>query len=84
MAVTYRADGRMSVVRDHRDPKADKQNALKLAAHASKRSNATLHARDAAIRFARDHGASLRELAEATGLGHMTIKRIVDQSDLRS
>lgn len=35
--------------------------------------------RDTAIRRAHQLGASLRTLAEATGLSHMTIRRITQQ-----
>jgi DNA invertase Pin-like site-specific DNA recombinase len=61
------------------DPDGDKSRALKLAAHAAHRADIAESARNAAIRFAADSGASLRELAEATGLGHMTVKRIIER-----
>jgi hypothetical protein len=57
----------------------DKRRALKLAATASKRADLAQTSRNNAIRFAADTGASLREIAAATDLPHMTVKRIVDQ-----
>jgi hypothetical protein len=60
------------------DPEADKRRALKLAATASQRADLAETTRNNAIRFAADAGASLREIAAATDLPHMTVKRIVD------
>jgi hypothetical protein len=61
------------------DSDGDKRRALKLAASASQRASITQSTRDNAIRFAADSGASLREIAAATGLDHMTVKRIIDR-----
>jgi hypothetical protein len=61
------------------DVEGDKRRALKLAANAAQRASITQGTRDNAIRFAADSGASLREIAAATGLDHMTVKRIVDR-----
>jgi hypothetical protein len=61
------------------DSEGDTRRALKLAANASQRATITQGTRDNAIRFAADSGASLREIAAATGLDHMTVKRIVDR-----
>jgi hypothetical protein len=61
------------------DAEGDKRRALKLAATASQRSDLAETSRNNAIRFAADAGASLREIAAATDLPHMTIKRIVDR-----
>ena len=55
-------------------------NLLKLVRYASKNAGVATTKRDAAIREAHRASASLRELAEASGLSHMTIKRIVDRS----
>jgi DNA-binding NarL/FixJ family response regulator len=60
------------------DPEGDKRRALKLAATASQRADVAQTSRNNAIRFAADSGASLREIAAATELSHMTVKRIVD------
>ena len=62
------------------DLEGDKRRAIKLAAHAARRVDVAETARTAAIRFAAAHGASLREIAEATGLGHMTVKRIIERA----
>lgn len=61
------------------DPEGDKRRALKLAAAASHRSDLAEVSRNNAIRFAADTGASLREIAAATELPHMTVKRIIDR-----
>lgn len=61
------------------DPEGDKRRALKLATTATQRSDLAETSRNNAIRFAADAGASLREIAAATELPHMTIKRIVDR-----
>ena len=61
------------------DPVRDKKNALRLAATAVSRADVAESTRDNAIRFAADSGASLREIAAATGLATMTVKRIVDR-----
>ncbi len=61
------------------DPEGDKRRALKLAASAAHRADLAETSRNNAIRFAADAGASLREIAVATELPHMTVKRIVDR-----
>jgi DNA invertase Pin-like site-specific DNA recombinase len=61
------------------DPEGDKRRALKLAATASHRADLAETSRNNAIRFAADAGASLREIAAATELPHMTVKRILDR-----
>lgn len=61
------------------DPDGDKRRALRLAASAAHRADLAETTRNNAIRFAADSGASLREIATATELPHMTIKRIVDR-----
>ena len=64
-----------------RDRDKEKARALRLAGHAVEQVRASLQARDSVITWAvQEHGASLREVAEATGLPPMTIKRIVDRS----
>lgn len=54
-------------------------NLLKLVRYASKNADVAATKRDAAIREAHRAGASLRELADASGISHMTVKRIVDR-----
>lgn len=61
-------------------PDADRARAVKLARHAAAKHETTEQALHAAIRFAAEHGASLRELANATGLSHMTVKRILERT----
>lgn len=61
------------------DLEGDKRRALRLAANASHRADLAETSRNNAIRFAADAGASLREIAAATELPHMTVKRIVDR-----
>lgn len=61
------------------DPDGDKRRALMLAKRAAERSDMAEESRNNAIRFASREGASLREIADATGLGHMTVKRIIDK-----
>ncbi|MGQ0521900.1 MAG: hypothetical protein ACT4PX_12240 [Actinomycetota bacterium] len=55
-------------------------NLLKLVRYASKHADVATTKRDAAIREAHRAGASLRELADASGISHMSIKRIIDRS----
>ena len=61
------------------EPEGDKRRALKLAATAAHRADLAETSRNNAIVFAADTGASLREIAAATELPHMTVKRIVDR-----
>ena len=61
------------------DPETDKRAALKLAAAAAHKAGVAESSRDNAIRFAAEHGASLREIAAGTGLSHTTVKRILDR-----
>lgn len=56
------------------------ENLLKLVRYASENAHVASTKRDAAIREAHRAGASLRELAAASGISHMTIKRIVERS----
>lgn len=63
-----------------RDPERDKRNWLYLAKKAVEKAHVSENARNNAIRFAAEEGASLREIAEATGLPHMTVKRIIDRA----
>lgn len=64
-----------------RDRVQEKARALRLASEATEQVRTSLRARDSVITWAaQEHGASLRELAEATGLPPMTVKRIIDRS----
>ncbi len=55
------------------------ENLLKLVRYASNNAQVAESKRDAAIREAQRAGASLRELAEASGISHMTVKRIIER-----
>ena len=61
------------------DAEGVKRRALELAAHAVAKHGEVTNERDAAIRYALESGASLRETADATGLPHMTVKRIAER-----
>jgi len=63
----------------HRGADAAKGKALRDAAEAAHASRAALVKRDTAIANAIGAGASYREIADATGIPHMTVKRIVDR-----
>ncbi len=56
-------------------------NYLKLVRYASENAHVASSKRDAAIREAHRAGASLRELADASGISHMTVKRIIERRD---
>ena len=63
-----------------RDRQGEKERALEQAGYAAEAHARSLKARDATIVWVyREHNASLRELAEATGLPTMTVKRIIDR-----
>jgi DNA invertase Pin-like site-specific DNA recombinase len=62
-----------------KDAEGTKRRALKLAAHAASRADVAEKSKANAIRFASQCGASLREIAEATGVPHVTVKRIIDR-----
>jgi len=55
-------------------------NLLKLVRYAADNANVATSKRDAAIREAHRAGSSLREIANATGISHMTVKRIIDRT----
>jgi DNA invertase Pin-like site-specific DNA recombinase len=61
------------------DPAGDKRRALRLAGNAARRAGLAETTRNNAIRFAAENGASLREIADATGVPHMTVKRIIER-----
>jgi DNA-binding NarL/FixJ family response regulator len=61
------------------DEKRAREISLKTVARESKRAEDKLSLRDAAIRMAHRDGCSLRDIAEVSGLGHSTIKRIIER-----
>jgi excisionase family DNA binding protein len=64
-----------------RDRDAEKRRALQQARYATEGHATALRNRDVTLRWAaEEHGASLREIAEATGLPTMTVKRIIDRA----
>lgn len=62
------------------DAHRDKQAALQLAVRAAKRAEAAEVTKANAVRFALERGASLRELADALGVSHMTVKRLAGRA----
>lgn len=67
-----------------RDPDGDKRRALKHAARSASKLETSERDRDAAILFASEVGSSLREIADATGLSHMSVKRILERTPANS
>lgn len=63
------------------DPAGDKRRAIKLAEHAATKFDDAEAGRAAALRFAHEQGASLRELEEATGIPFKTVSRIIGRTD---
>ena len=61
-------------------PEAKQENLLKLVPYAAKNADVASSKRDAAIREAHRAGSSLREIADASGISHMTVKRIVERT----
>lgn len=61
-------------------PESKQENLLKLVRYASENADVASSKRDAAIREAHRVGASLREIADASGISHMTVKRIVERT----
>ena len=55
-------------------------NLLKLVRYAADNADVASSKRDAAIREAHRSGSSLRDIAEASGISHMTVKRIIERS----
>jgi DNA invertase Pin-like site-specific DNA recombinase len=55
-------------------------NLLKLVRYAADNADVATSKRDAAIREAHRAGSSLREIADASGISHMTVKRILERS----
>jgi len=55
-------------------------NLLKLVRYAAENAGVATSKRDAAIREAHRAGSSLRDIAEVSGISHMTVKRIVERS----
>jgi hypothetical protein len=53
---------------------------LKLVRYAARSANVATSKRDAAIREAHRAGASLREIANESGISHMSVKRIIERA----
>jgi len=70
----------VSTPRTITDPEGDKRRAIRHAAAAQRKLEAAELARDAAVLLARGVGGSLREISDATGIPHMTVKRIVERT----
>jgi DNA-binding NarL/FixJ family response regulator len=52
---------------------------LQLVRYAARSADVAASKRDAAIREAHRAGASLRDIAAASGTSHMTVKRIIER-----
>lgn len=61
------------------DPEAVKRRALRQLQWVTRRVEKEQASQRSAIRAASAAGASLREIAEAAGVGHMTVKRILER-----
>lgn len=61
-------------------PESKQENLLKLVRYAAENVDVASSKRDATIREAHRAGSSLREIAEASGISHMTVKRIVERT----
>lgn len=61
-------------------PGSKQENLLKLVRYAAENADGASSKRDAAIREAHRAGSSLREIAEVSGISHMTVKRIVERT----
>lgn len=61
-------------------PGSKQENLLKLVRYAAENADVASSKRDAAIREAHRAGSSLREIAEVSGISHMTVKRIVERT----
>lgn len=61
-------------------PESKQENLLKLVRYAAENADVASSKRDAAIREAYRSGSSLREIADASGISHMTVKRIVERT----
>lgn len=59
---------------------AKQQDVLKLVRYAAENADVASSKRDAAIREAHRTGSSLRDIAEVSGISHMTVKRILERS----
>lgn len=55
-------------------------NLLKLVRYAADNADVASSKRDAAIREAHRSGSSLRDIAEVSGISHMTVKRIIERA----
>lgn len=61
-------------------PESTRENLLKLVRYATENADVASSKRDAAIREAHRAGSSLREIADASGISHMTVKRTVERT----
>lgn len=62
------------------DPERDRRHALKLAAYAGRKGDKAARERDSAIVLASSFGASRRDIADAIGIPHVTVSRIIDRT----
>lgn len=59
---------------------AAKDRALRQAARTAEKWREAEDAKNGMIQMCAELGASLREISDATGIPHMTVKRIIDRS----
>lgn len=62
------------------EPDDRKRRALELAAGTTRARDAAVAVQGSAFLAATDAGASLREIADATGIPHMTVRRIIERA----
>ena len=70
----------MATPRKHKDPDGDKRRALTQVTYSARKADTAERAKVAAMLFASERGASLREIAEAADLPHMTVKRMLERA----
>lgn len=69
----------MRTPRTHHDPVGDKRRALRHAAIVCRRVDADEEVQRAVILFASHAGASSQEIADATGVAHDRVRRILER-----
>jgi hypothetical protein len=66
------------------DPVGDKARALRFVGRFAAKTDEAIADRNAAVLFASESGASLREIEAASGIPFNTVKRIIDRQRARS
>lgn len=73
------SEGSAMAARTKSDPDAAKKRALRQLQWVTRRREKEELSHRSAMRAAAAAGASLREIAEAAGVGHMTVKRVLER-----